>query len=74
MSSVVVMQQFSAYAEDLPSDAKARYRKKLEVIGGFDPFLSGRIARCQLVDRLPDVESSDLVSYMVLQTSFREAK
>ena len=66
------MQQLSAYAEDLPSDAKARYREKLEVIGGYDPFLSGRIG--ELVDRLPDVESSDLVSYLVLQTSFIAAK
>ena len=72
MNSVVVMQQLSAYAEDLPSDAKAWNREKLEVIGGYDPFLSGRIG--ELVDRLPDVEPSDLVSYLVLQTSFILAK
>jgi len=66
------MQQLSAYAEDLPSDAKAWYREKLEVIGGYDPFLSGRIG--ELVDCFPDVESSDLVSYLVLQTSFILAK
>ena len=62
MNSAVVMQQLSAYAEDLPSDTKARYREKLEVIGGYDPFLSGRIG--ELVNRFPDVESSDLASFI----------
>ena len=50
----------------------ARYREKLEVIGGCDPFLSGQIG--ELVHRFPDVESSDLVSYLVLQISFISVK
>ena len=66
------MQRLSTYAEDLPSDAKARYREKLEVIGGNDPFLSGRIG--EVVYRLPDLDALDLVSYLVLQTSFTSAK
>jgi len=67
------MQRLSTYAEDLPNDAKVRYREKLEVIGGNDPFLpAGRIG--ELVERLPEVDSSDLVSYLVLQTSFMSAK
>ena len=59
MNLAVVMQKLSAYPEDLPRNAKARYREKLEVIGGYDP---GRIG--ELVDRFPDVESSDLVSFI----------
>ena len=72
MDTVPIMQRLSTYAENLPNDAKARYREKLEVIDGNDPFLSGRIG--ELVDRLPDVDSLDLVSYLVLQTSFISAK
>jgi len=59
------VQRLSTYAEDLPNGTKARCREKLEVIGGNDPFLSG-----ELVDHLPDVESSDVVLYLVLQISF----
>ena len=49
MDTVPIMQRLSTYAENLPNDAKARYREKLEVIDGNDPFLSGRIG--ELVDR-----------------------
>jgi len=72
MDTVFTVQWLLTYAEDLPNDAKARYREKLEVIGGNDPFLSGQIGK--LVDCLPYVESSDLVSYLVLQTNFISAK
>ena len=67
------MQRLSDYAERLPNDAKSRYREKLDVIGGIDPFQPGNIGT-ELEDRLPDVDASDLVSYLVLQTSFITAK
>ena len=66
------MQRLSDYAESLPNDAKARYKEKVNVIGGIDPFQPGNIG--ELDDRLPDIEASDLVSYLVLQTSFMTAK
>ena len=64
----MAMQCLSEYAENLPSDAKARYKEKLDVIGGIDPFQPRNFG--ELDDRLPDVDGSDLVSYLVLQTSF----
>ena len=53
------MQHLSDYAESLPNDAKARYKEKVNVIGGIDPFQPGNIG--ELDDRLPDIEASDLV-------------
>jgi len=60
------MQRLSAYAQNLWSDAKARYQEKLAVIGGNDPFLAGSQAGSfgDVVDDFPDVDSSDLVSYL----------
>ena len=66
------MRRLSDYAESLPNDAKARYKEKLNVIGGIDPFQPGNIGK--LDDRLPDVDAFDLASYLVLQTSFLTAK
>ena len=66
------MQRLSDYAESLPSDAKARYEEKLKVIGGIDPFQAGNVG--ELNDGLPDVDAADLVSYLVLQTSFITTK
>ena len=66
------MQHLSDYAESLPNDAKARYKEKLNVIGRIDHFQPGNIG--ELDECLPDVAASDLVSYLVLQTSFLTAK
>ena len=66
------MQRLSQYANNLPSDAKARYEEKLDFIGGIDPFQTSNVG--ELDDHLPDVDASDLVSYLVLQTSFVTAK
>ena len=66
------MQRLSDYAESLPSNAKAWYKEKLDVIGGIDPFQPGNVSKSQ--DCLPNVDASDLVSYLVLQTSFITAK
>ena len=35
------MQRLSDYTESLPNDAKARYKEKLNIIGGIDPFQPG---------------------------------
>ena len=66
------MQRLSQYANNLPSDAKARYEEKLDFIGGIDPFQTSNVG--ELDDHLPDVDASDLVSYLVLQTSFVTTK
>ena len=59
------------YFQGLSEDAKARYRSKLELIGGIDPFSS---PLGEPVDDVPPVESCDLVAYLVLQTSFLTIK
>ena len=59
------------YLESLPEDSKARYRSKLELIGGLDPFSS---PLGEPGDVVPPVEACDLVAYLVLQTSFLTSK
>ena len=59
---------FSAHSVNL---AKTHYKEKLKNTNGFDPF-SGTTG--ELADHLPPVEAADLVSYLVLQTSFMIAK
>ena len=65
------VERLSAYAEKLSGSTKERYKEKISQIGGLDPFL-GPLGEC--VERVPPVEASDLVSYLVLQTSFVTAK
>ena len=57
----------SAYAKNLPDHVLRRYKEKISVVG-IDPFL---IAQKQLdKECLPPIESTDLVSFLVLETSF----
>ena len=63
----------SCYAEKLPVEAKKRYREKLSAISGVDPFTleaGKRSGPLEATDSLPQVDSTDLVSYLVLQTNF----
>ena len=63
----------SDYAQKLPQEAKQRYLQKLQLIGGTDPFcISTKSHRESL--NLPPFNSGDLVSYLVLQTSYLSAK
>ena len=59
----------SSYAEKLDQEAKVRYKKKLTLINGVDPFM-GTITEGEPLDGYPPVEDCDLVSYLVLRTSF----
>ena len=61
----------SRYADSLATDAKRRYIQKISLLDGYDPLL-GVPARATAV--VPPVDASDLVSYMVLETSFITAK
>lgn len=63
----------SKYVETLSAAAKKRYWKKISLIGNIDPFtLSGKntVPGVQATATWPPVTPSDLVSYLVLQTSF----
>ena len=62
----------SAYAQKLAGAAKSWCTEKISLINGLDPFLitSSGIEK----QPLPHVEANDLVSYLVLQTSFVSAK
>ena len=59
----------SSYAANLSKEAKDRYVSKISIINGADPFL-GVITEAEATSELPPVEASDLVLYLVLQTSF----
>ena len=65
------MKNLSVYTESLSEEAKTCYKEKLNIIDGFDPFTG---TAGELADRLPPVEAADIVSYLVLQTSFITAK
>lgn len=57
----------SAYGESLESHTKRRYVEKIFVIG-IDPFIIPQ--QKYTPECLPPVESCDLLSYLVLETSF----
>ncbi len=66
------MSTLSVYAKGLPEGAtEAGYLEKIRVIG-VDPFIlfSGGNGTDITRASLPPVDSSDIVSYLVLQTSF----
>ena len=65
------MENLSTYALNLPAEAKKRYLEKINIIGSLDPF-TGSLGAC--TDAIPPVDASDLVSYLVLHTSFITAK
>jgi len=62
------IEPLSPYAEELPPEAKKRYIQKITTIDNVDPFVSGRIG--EITEEVPPVDACDLVSYLVLQTSF----
>ena len=64
--------RLSPYAEGLPGEAKARYIAKLQLLNGLDPFLLS--SKTGTEESLPLVEATDLVSFLVLETSFVTAK
>ena len=61
----------STYAENLSEEAKTCYKEKLKIINEFDPFTG---TTGELADHLHPIEAVDIVSYLVLQTSFITAK
>ena len=67
----MAVMQLSAYAEKLTGDARDRYIEKISLVGGWDPFTG---PQGESTGSVPPVEAGDLVSYLVLQTSFLTAK
>ncbi len=61
----------STYAKSLPVEAKKRYMEKLTAISGVDPFT---LQALEAAESLPQVDATDLVSYLVLQTNFVSLK
>ena len=66
------MQRLSSYVEGLPQEAKTKYLDKIAVINGIDPLADGVLG--EDISDTPSVGACDLVSYLVLQTSFITAK
>ena len=69
--AILQMQHLSSYAATLGLEAIKRYKEKIAVIGGLDPFSA---ALGKPVDHVPPLEASDIVSYLILQTSFITSK
>ena len=68
--------KLSVYTEKLDKAAKDRYQEKVGLISIIDPFLLGGIAKTHSAPPVvfPPVDASDMVSYLVLQTSFLTAQ
>ena len=68
--------KLSAYAEGLSGQARKRYEEKLLLVGSIDPFLlpTSHGRGLAIPANLPNVEASDIVAYLVLQTSFLTTK
>ena len=60
--------QLSSYFEGLNEEAKARYKEKISLINGNNPF--GKVVGGETFNGVVPVDACDLVSYLVLQTSF----
>ena len=60
----------SSYASKLTDEAKSRYLVKIQLIGGVDPFCSSTLGYLEQTDDCPPVDACDLLSYLVLRTSF----
>ena len=58
----------SVYFEGLSEVVKARYMEKISLINGIDPF--GKVVGGEAFSGIVPVDTCDLVSYLVLQTSF----
>ena len=61
----------SEYAEGLVEHPRRRYEEKLGLISFFDPFLLPSMGS---TSEASPVEASDIVAYLVLQTSFLTTK
>ena len=62
------MSQLSSYANNLEIGAKAHYKEKISLINRVYPFV--KVTEGEQFDGYPSVEDCDLVSYLVLRTSF----
>ena len=67
------MARLNNYCDGLPVDAKRRYRDKLELISGIHPLCISAKSGYEPAT-LPPVDAGDLVSYLVLQTSYITVK
>ena len=72
------MVNVSTYAEELPSEAKKRYLCKIATIAGIDPFTLCKEQSYNnpaiKTSSLSSLDASDLVSCLVLQTSYVSIK
>ena len=60
----------SSYAGSLPDEARSRYLNKIGKIGGIDPFCTSALGDLERCDDCPPVDACDLLSYLVVRTSF----
>ena len=64
---------FSQYFNELDANSKARYREKVELCGGVDPY--SNTVRFEVdVAKWPKIDYPDIVNCLVLTTSFLTGK
>ena len=63
-----VKPQFSLYFEGLSEEVKTRYKEKISLMNWNDPF--GKVVGGKPFSEVVPVNACDLVSYLMLQTSF----
>jgi len=56
-----------SYISKLSAEAKTRYEEKIKLIGGLDPYSSNLGKEIGII---PPVDAADMLSYLVLQTSY----
>ena len=60
----------SSYASSLSDEAKSHHLHKIGIIGGISPFCTSTLGYLERSDDCPPVDACDLLSYLVLRTSF----
>ena len=68
--SKVMDRTLLSYGSGLFPEAKARYVEKMLLIGRVDLFLGGIIPGAEVTTVFPPLDASDVVSYLMLKTSF----
>ena len=67
------MARLANYANGLPVEARLRYKSKLELVNGVDPFLIDA-KDGHMPASLPPVDAGDIWLYLVLQMSYITSK
>ena len=60
---------YSSYFKSLDAPSKRRYREKIAVIGGIDPYSLSEVEFETDVSKYPPVSNMDIVNYLIWRKS-----